>query len=67
VINAEDEVIPGLYACGAIANIHFGETVIIEGEPTYISSYRTFPGLGYSITTACLAGENAARKVKATQ
>ncbi len=62
VSNTEDKVIPGLYACGALVNFHFGETVIIDGEPVYISSYGTFPGLGYSFATACLAGENAVKQ-----
>jgi predicted oxidoreductase len=62
VVNTEDKAIPGLYACGALVNFHFGETVEIDGEPTYISSYGTFPGLGYSFATASLAGEKAARQ-----
>jgi tricarballylate dehydrogenase len=62
VMSTEDVAIPGLYACGALVNFHFGETIEIDGEPTYVSSYGTFPGLGYSFATACLAGETAARQ-----
>jgi hypothetical protein len=66
VNNDEDKIIPGLYACGALVNVHFGETVMVEGEATYISSYFIFAGLGYSFTTGCLAGENAAIEARSS-
>jgi succinate dehydrogenase/fumarate reductase flavoprotein subunit len=64
VINNEDKVIPGLYACGAIVNIHFGGTVVVDEESTYVSSYAIFPGLGYSFVMACLAAESALEEIR---
>ncbi|MDO8723479.1 MAG: FAD-binding protein [Syntrophales bacterium] len=64
VINSEDEIIPGLYACGAIVNIHFGEMIEIHGIHNYVSSYTVFAGLAYSFTTACLAAENAVKELE---
>jgi hypothetical protein len=62
VINTEDEVIPGLYACGSTIWYHYGQTYEIGGVQYYKTSYRTDagpPGLGYSSCTGYLAGENA--------
>lgn len=59
IVNNEDKCIPGVYACGAIVNVHTGETAMIDGELTHIASYPIFPGLGYSFVTACLAAESA--------
>jgi len=62
VINTEENLIPGLYACGALVNVHSAETVTVGGKSSYISSYTLFAGLAYSFTTACLAAENAVGK-----
>ena len=41
-----------------------GGTVVVDEEPTYISSYAIFPGLGYSFVMACLAAESALEEIR---
>jgi fumarate reductase flavoprotein subunit len=60
VLSTEERVIPGLFACGSTAWLHYGRAYEQNGELRYMSSYPLAAGLTSSACGGHIAGELAA-------